>query len=116
MAIVPLALLGATIYSLINFFKLITNKDWNGSVTMLVTWLAGIIGVFIVAASALGKGISINGTDLTAIDIWSKIILGIEATSLFAVVPYKVIAAIAKQGVKEPPLFSPHAPINPNAQ
>jgi hypothetical protein len=92
MPIVPLALLGALVYVFINTLKLAQAKQWGSVLTQVGVWVAGVAAVFLVGASKIGETIKFTVGQaptqkvytLTSLDTFSKLVLGLLASSLFA--------------------------------
>lgn len=41
---------------MMDLLKYVTNREWNGVITIVVAWLLGMFAVILVSASSLGKG------------------------------------------------------------
>ncbi len=86
MPIAITVLLGAFITKLIDFLKFVTNKDVNGAVTQLTVWLAGVVGVTLVAQTDFASGVEIGDLNLAELNWWSLVFVGLMASSIFSVV------------------------------
>ncbi len=84
MELVPLALLGALVYKLVDFFKFVTNKNWVAARTQLIAWASGILAVTLFALSDFADGISMGNATLSSLSFPTLIIIGLSATSLFS--------------------------------
>lgn len=85
MPIAITVLLGAFITKLIDFFKFVTNGDVNGIVTQLAVWASGVIGVTLVAQTDFASGVAIGDLNLTQLNGWSLLFVGLMASSIFSV-------------------------------
>lgn len=79
MEILPVLTLPVLLYKLIDFVRYAVNGDRNGIITQLLVWLAGIFGVLLFAHSDLPD---MQGLALHQMNIWSQIIIGLQAGSL----------------------------------
>jgi|AntRauTorckE6833_2_1112554.scaffolds.fasta_scaffold91650_2 hypothetical protein len=79
-------LLGAFITKLIDFFKFVTNGDFNGVITQLVVWVSGVVGVTLVAQTDFAVGVEVGDLNLTQLNGWSLLFVGLMASSIFSVV------------------------------
>jgi hypothetical protein len=86
MDIAPIALIGALIYTLINLVRYVLGGDFNGAITIVTGFVIGIVVVMLVSQASITNGFTFNGQTLSDLDLWSKIIIGLLATSLFSVV------------------------------
>ena len=84
MEFVPILALGTLVFTLVIFLKNLTARQWRPVVTLLVAWAAGIIGVFLMAATQFAGGINVGDVPLDRLDFWSKVLLGLVATSLLS--------------------------------
>lgn len=76
--VVGVALLAALVYKFLDFVKFVTNKDVNSIVTQLGAWVAGVAGVFVVAATQFAGTVKITDTlNLDQLDTPTKFVTGI---------------------------------------
>ncbi len=95
MSIAPIALLGGLIYALTTFARRVFPVKVDGWKAQLLSFVVGLGTVFLVSASSLvGTTFKINGIALNDLDFYSKVILGLLATGLFATVPNDLFKAI----------------------
>lgn len=94
MDIAPLALIGGLIYALTTFARRLLPANLNGWQAQLLSFAIGTGVVFLVSAAKVTSSVAINGTALNDYDAYSKIVLGLLATGLFAVVPNDLMKAI----------------------
>lgn len=52
------------VWKFTDFLKAVRNSDWNAVVTQLITWLAALGALGVVAATSFGDTIPVPGTDL----------------------------------------------------
>lgn len=84
MEFVPILALGTFVFTLVIFLKNLSARQWRSVVTQLVAWAAGVVGVFLMAATQFAGGISVGNMSLDRLDFWSKFLLGLLATSLLS--------------------------------
>jgi hypothetical protein len=85
MEFVPILALGTLVFMLVVFLKNLTAKQWGSVVTQLVAWGAGIGGIFLMAETTFASGISIGDQNLADLPFWSKVLVGLLATSVLSV-------------------------------
>lgn len=107
--VVAVALLGALASKVVDFLRFLSAKDWNGVVTQLIVWVAGIGTVFLFAVSDFAKGISFgNGSDAMSLANMSGatlIIVGMSASSIFSITNDLRSAIDSTGSSKKPPLL-----------
>ena len=82
--LLPVALVGALVYALINFLKQLTNKQWSAALTQVCTWLGGVIVVVLASRSSFGPNVVVAGVPLSAANAADLAIIGLSASSLFS--------------------------------
>lgn len=107
MPFVPLAAMGALVFTLINFLKNVTNKLWPPVVTQIVSWAAGIMVVMLFANTDWAKTISFGGTALADLNGISQLVIGLMAASLFGVVKEVTAAIDNTDSANKPSLVPP---------
>lgn len=79
------ALLAATVYTLVNLAKYVTNGSWNGAVTIVSAWAAGFVACLALKLSDLGSMTLdfIGREDLTFEDAnnWTLVFVGFAVAS-----------------------------------
>ncbi|GAA4607357.1 hypothetical protein GCM10023107_81050 [Actinoplanes octamycinicus] len=85
MEFVPVLALGTLVFTLVLFLKNLSARQWGSVVTQLIAWAAGIGGVFLMASTSFAAGITIGDQSLDALSVWSKVLIGLLATSLLSV-------------------------------
>lgn len=83
--LVPVALLGAFVFTLVNFLKFVTSGAWNAAVTQVTAWVAGLVSVFVFAQTAWAESVEVLGVAVANANSWELAVLGLMATSLFSV-------------------------------
>jgi hypothetical protein len=81
---VPLVGLGTLVFTLVNFLKFLSGRDWNAAITQGVAWVSGIISVVLVAHTDFGNSITIAGHYLDNLNWSSQLFLGLMAASLLS--------------------------------
>jgi hypothetical protein len=89
-----LALIGGLTYTLTTFFKRLLPANLNGWQTQLMGFVVGEAVVFLAAAATITSSFQFNGTALSDLDFWSKVLVGLLGTALFAVVPADLMKSI----------------------
>lgn len=82
MDLAPLTALGTLIFAFVNFLKYCSVKNWNGAVTQLIAWGAGVGGILLVAKTTYAAAIVVGNVPLQSMNLWSKVFVGLMATSL----------------------------------
>lgn len=83
MPFVPLAAMGALIFTAVNFLKFLTSKNWSAVITQLVSWAAGVAVLALVASTDFAEGIAIGDTSLAKLGGSSLFFVGLMASSIF---------------------------------
>jgi len=86
MAIAPIVALGTLVFTLVNFLKFLSVRDWKAVTSQVIAWAAGVAGIFIMGATQFASGIHIGDVSLANLDGWSKLLVGLIATSLLSTV------------------------------
>lgn len=84
MEFVPIIALGTLVFTFVMFLKNLTAQQWSPAITQAIAWLAGIGGIFIMAETQFAGGIHIGNMTLDKLDFWSKVVVGLLATSLLS--------------------------------
>ena len=105
MNIAALAALAALVYTLINFLKYLTNREWSAAITVLVVWIAGIFAITLAAHTDFAGTITIiDDKPLDVLNAWSLLFTGLIVGSL-GTVGYDAKRAIdGSDSSKTPPL------------
>lgn len=104
MPFVPVAAMGALVFTLINFLRFLTNKEFGSAVTQICSWAAGILVVVLVASTDYADGIDFGGKALSALNGSSQVFIGLMAASIFGVVKVAISALDSSDSAKVPPL------------
>lgn len=105
MPFVPLAAMGALVFTLINFLKMVTNKQWSPALTQLISWVAGIIVVVGFAQTDWADTVTFGDRALSSLNGSSQLVLGLMAASLFGVVKEVTKAIDGSDSAAKPPLI-----------
>ena len=84
-AIAASLVFGAVILKLVDFIKYARNADWNGVLTLLTGWLAGLVAVFVFLQTEWADEITIGSETLDQLTVWSKVVFAFAASSVAAV-------------------------------
>jgi hypothetical protein len=71
----------ALIKKFVDFSKYVTNRDWNGALTQIYVWGAGIIAVFLYANTDWAHSIAFGGLTLADMNAGSLVALGLALGS-----------------------------------
>jgi len=106
MDFVPLLVGAAMVAMLIDVFRSLKGKDWNGVVTPLAAFIAGVAVAWLLAESDFAGTIAIGDTGLTLADLnfASLVIFGFAFSSI-AAKGVDLISAIAKRPNTKPSLI-----------
>lgn len=90
----------------VDVLKFLKNKDWNATITQIVTWVSGAVVVFLASAAKVTHDVVIPSLDVTfgSLDGWSKILIGTAITSLLSMVYDFKKAIDTSDSAKTPPL------------
>lgn len=80
----PIAMIGALCYTIVNFLRYISAREWKPVVTILVLWVAGFVSFALLAATAYAASISVFGISLEQMTLWDKILIGILTSSILS--------------------------------
>lgn len=81
MEFIPVVAMAALTLKCIDFLRYLKAGDLNGVVTQLITWLAGVIVVLLVAQTDWADGIAIGDMNLATLGFWSLVFYGLSAGS-----------------------------------
>lgn len=82
----PLIALPLLIIKVIDFLRYLKARDWNGVSTQLITWIAGVVVLMLVAHTSWASAIPIGNAPLTKIGLWSQIFAGLSISSTSSVI------------------------------
>lgn len=83
MPFVPLAAMGALTFTVVNFLKFLTAKNWSAVITQAVSWAAGVLVLVLVASTDFAEGIAVGDTSLAKLGGSSLFFVGLMASSIF---------------------------------
>lgn len=83
---VILAAIALLASKLVEFAKYVRNGDVNGAVTLFIVWIVGVIVIFLASAAVVTQDLILPGLSqpLVDMDFWSKVFLGMIATSFIS--------------------------------
>lgn len=81
MDFVPLLFMSALVKKAVDLLKYATAGDWNGILTQVVAWAAGVGVIFLVGNSNFGDQVNINGVALSALNQWAWVLAGMAVAS-----------------------------------
>jgi hypothetical protein len=81
MDLLVLGLMAFLVSKIVDFGKFITNRDINGMVTQLLTWVAGVVVVFLGANTDWADGIPVGTDSLGSLGWPSLLLLGLTISS-----------------------------------
>jgi hypothetical protein len=77
-------ILGAFILKLVDFVKYAIKRDWNGFLTLGITWIVGCVAVQIFIETQWGDEVTVGKDTLDQLSTASKIVFGLAAPSIAA--------------------------------
>jgi hypothetical protein len=94
MSLAPLTAVGTLVFTFVNFLTYVSAgirggahwKSWNGAITQVIAWAAGIAGIMIAAQTQFASMITFGTEKLSAADWQTQVFLGLIATSLLSTV------------------------------
>lgn len=105
---IPVAATVSLVIAIVNFVKYLKAKDWNGVVTQLAVWVAGVIVVFLASqtewAEEIGRGFF--GKSLADLNAWSLLFLGLCVGGLAIVTNEFKKAVDGRDNARKPELVS----------
>lgn len=104
MEFVPTVAMGALVFTLVNFLRFLTNKDFASAITQFTAWVSGVIVVFLVASTNYADGIDVGGTALSKLNGSSLVFVGLMSSSIFGVVKNVIQAFDNRDSAVMPPL------------
>jgi hypothetical protein len=80
----PLLGLGTLVFTLVNFLKFVSGRDWNAALTQAIAWFSGVVAVVLVAHTDFGDAIAVGGHTLNTLNWASQFFIGLMAASLLS--------------------------------
>jgi len=105
MSLDPLVALGTLIFTVVNFFKYLSGRNWNGAITQAIAWVAGVIGIVIFSHTPYAAAITIGGVPLQSMNFWSQLFIGLMATSILSTLNEGYKALDPSQTAEKPKLL-----------
>ena len=101
------ALLGATVYMLVNFVKYLKAGDWNGVLTLLLAMLVGVFVVWLGGQADVTSHLKpvTDAGELGTYDAGSVVLVGIALASTFSVVKDFIAARDNTDSAQKPKLI-----------
>jgi hypothetical protein len=109
MSLTPLVAVGTLVFTVVNFLTYLRSRNWNGVLTQLIAWVAGVVGIVIAAHSQYGSQITFGTQKLSSTNGWTQVFLGLIATSLLSTFNELKKAIDNKDSAKKAPLLPPPA-------
>lgn len=81
----PLLVAAALIWKLVDFVKFVKAKDINAVTTQLAVWVAGVVVIFLLAATDFASGVTIGDKNLDSLNAASLLLLGLSMGSTASV-------------------------------
>lgn len=110
MSLTPLVAVGTLVFTFVNFLTYLRSKNWNGALTQLIAWVAGVLGIVIAAHSQYASQITFGTQKLSGASWWTEVFLGLIATSLLSTFNELKKAIDSTDSAKKAPLFPPAPP------
>ena len=107
MDLAPLAAVGTLVFALVNFMKYLAVRNWNGAITQLIAWTAGVVGILLIAHTVFAAAIIVGNVPLQSMNFWSQLFVGLMATSLLTTLNegYKAIDVTTGESANKLKLF-----------
>lgn len=115
MSFTPLVALGTLVFTFVNFLKAcsaviqtrpMTRELWSPVVTQIIAWLAGIGGVLIAAHTQFASAIKFGDQQLSDMNTWTLVFIGLIATSLLGTVNELKKAIDSSDSARKPNLLT----------
>jgi hypothetical protein len=115
MSFTPLVAVGTLVFTFVNFLTYLFSKNWNGVLTQLIAWAAGVAGIFIASATQYASQVKFGSQTLSGMNPGTKIFLGLIATSLLSTVNEIKKAIDSNDSAKKAPLLKSAIPPLPSS-
>lgn len=106
---VPFAAMSMTIFTVVSLLRFCAGRKWGEAGTIVAVWVSGAVVLWVFAQSSIAGSISgelTGGVPLADLDVWSIIILGLQAGSA-ATAFNEIRGAIDRDGhTAKPHLFT----------
>lgn len=116
MSLTPLVAVGTLVFTVVNFLSYLRSRNWNGALTQLVAWVAGVVGIVLAAHSQYASQITFGTQKLSGASWWTQVFLGLIATSLLSTFNELKKAIDRTDSAKKAPLLAPPPPPRPAAE
>ena len=84
MEFVPAAMLALLVKNIVDFLRFLKASDWNGVVTTLTAWVAGVVGLLLVGESDWAGALSFGDVSLDSMNLASKVFAGMTVAATAA--------------------------------
>jgi hypothetical protein len=107
MEFVPIVVLLATVKKIVDLMRYARGGDYNGVITQLVVWAAGVAVVALAANTVWADGIVFGDTRLAGLNLASQVLAGIALGSAASLTQDAFKAVDNSQSEAKPPLVGP---------
>jgi len=107
MEFVPIVVLLATVKKIVDLLRYARGGDWNGVITQLVVWAAGVGVVTLAANTVWADGIRFGDTTLGPLNFASQVLAGIALGSAASLGQDTLKAVDNSQSEAKPKLVGP---------
>jgi hypothetical protein len=107
MSLTPLVAVGTLVFTVVNFLTYLRSRNWNGALTQLIAWVAGVVGIVLAAHSQYASQITFGTQKLSGASWWTQVFLGLIATSLLSTFNELKKAIDSTDSAKKAPLLPP---------
>lgn len=104
MPFVPLAAMGAIVFTLINLLKNLRAGLFSPVLTQLIAWLSGVLVVVLFAQTDWADTLTFGDRALSSLNGSSQFVIGLMAASIFGVVTEVIKAVDGSDSAAKPPL------------
>lgn len=112
MEFVPAVAMLALVLKVVDFLRYAKARDYNGVLTQLITWVAGVVVLLLVAQTSWSAMIGVAGVPLGKLGFWSLVFAGLTISSGASLVnDYR--KAIDNSNSAAIPTLLPPGPVNP---
>lgn len=99
--------MAALVLKVVDFLRYAAARDVNGVVTQLITWIAGVAAVLLVAQTVWASGIQVGAVPLSLLGFWSQVFAGVSIASGASLVKDTLKSVDSSNTAKIPTLLPP---------
>ncbi|MCK9895757.1 hypothetical protein [Frankia sp. AgB32] len=110
MSFAPLVAVGTLVFTFVNFLTYVRARRWNGVLTQVIAWVAGIGAIMLAARTDFASEVSFGTSNLKEMDIETQVFLGLIATSILSTVNEFKKAIDNSDSAKKDPLLTGNGP------